>query len=95
MAWSLQLLLPILGTLGLIVLFMVLGFIFGVTGGRAPGWQARCTTCDRTRGAGDVGVIRVGKRSVGTVSRTIGRCSSCRGVRWIAVEPIPERAGSR
>ena len=74
-------------TLGLVALFGLLTLILRKTGGMAPGWQVRCTTCDRTRDAAEVGIVRIGAASAG--KRTLGWCSGCRRVRAIAIERKP------
>ena len=55
--------------------------------GYAPGWQLRCTRCGRTRDAGEAGLIRVGAASV--AKYTLGWCSNCRWLRFVAVERKP------
>ncbi|MDP6442680.1 MAG: hypothetical protein QF805_02715, partial [Pirellulaceae bacterium] len=49
----------------------------------APGWRIRCTTCGRSRRAAEAGVVRLG--AVGT-KRTLGKCSNCNALRWVAIE---------
>ncbi len=66
--------------------------ITGVPRGYAPGWQVRCTRCNKTKDAADVGMIRIGAASVG--KRLFGHCSNCKGFRWIAVEPARPEGGA-
>lgn len=56
--------------------------------GYAPGWQVRCTKCDRTRDAADVGITRIGAAGK---KYTLGWCSNCRWLRFIAIERKPEQ----
>jgi hypothetical protein len=66
---------------GWVLILLVLGPLVVVTaivrktGGYAPGWQLRCTTCGHTRDAGEAGIVRIGASSGG--KRTLGRCSAC------------------
>ena len=71
-------------TLGLVVFFVIVTLILRVTGGYAPGWQIRCTTCGRTRDAGKAGLVRVKAASAG--KRMLGWCSGCRRLRILAAE---------
>lgn len=61
-------------------------------GGYAPGWQARCTKCGHTRDASEVGVTRIGAWS--WKKYTLGWCSDCHRLRFIAVERRPAHADS-
>ncbi len=54
----------------------------------SPSWQIRCTRCGRTRDAASVGVIRLGARSYKKF--TLGWCSNCRWLRFLAIERSPE-----
>ena len=54
----------------------------------APGWQIRCTHCDQSCDASEAGVIRIGAKSIG--KRTLGWCSRCRSMRFLAIEVKPE-----
>jgi hypothetical protein len=62
--------------------------------GYAPGWQVRCTKCGRTREAAEVGIVRLGAWS--WKKYTLGWCSDCRWLRFLAVErkPAPADAGA-
>lgn len=53
----------------------------------APGWQIRCTKCNRSKPLGEVGSIRMGASSRG--KWTLGWCSQCRSLRWAAIERAP------
>ena len=55
--------------------------------GYSSGWQVRCTKCGRTRDAADVGIVKIGASS--RKSYTLGWCSSCRRLRFVAVERKP------
>ena len=76
------------------IVFVVIGGVFlglhlltritGVPKGYAPGWQVRCTHCNKTKDAADVGMLRIGATSVD--KRVFGRCSNCKGFRWLAIE---------
>lgn len=57
--------------------------------GYAPGLQIRCTKCGGTRNAADVGIIRMGATGK---TYTLGYCSNCRWLRFIAIEKKPEQA---
>ena len=57
------------------------------SGGNAPGWRVRCTSCGRTKDASVAGVVRLG--GWGT-KYSLGRCSGCVGWRWIAIERDPQ-----
>ena len=66
-----------------------------VRGGRRTGdWQLRCTRCDRTRGAGEAGLVRLGGFSIARY--TLGYCAGCgERLRIIAIErkpPVPVSA---
>ncbi|MEO0586270.1 MAG: hypothetical protein AAF078_01395 [Planctomycetota bacterium] len=98
MTWFSILLLSLAPLVGLVILFFVVGIGVRIAHGFggvdfAPGWQVRCTHCGKTRPAGEVGVARLGKSSTGTTSRTLGWCTGCKGVRWIAVEASGEVMG--
>ena len=65
--------------------------------GYAPGWQVRCTKCGRTRDASEVGVTRIGGWS--WKRYTLGWCSYCHWLRFLAIErkplhgaPVPARS---
>ncbi len=62
--------------------------------GYAPGWQVRCTKCQRTRSASGVGIVRVGAWT--WKNFTPGWCSSCQWLRFLAVErkPVPAQSAS-
>jgi hypothetical protein len=68
--------------------FVALTLILRKTGGYAPGWQVRCTSCGWTRPAAEAGIVRVGAASRG--KWTLGWCRNCRKLRWIAIERQPE-----
>lgn len=55
--------------------------------GYAPGWRVRCTKCNRTRDASEVGMIRVGAWSY--KKYTLGWCSHCGRLRFVAIEKAP------
>ena len=55
--------------------------------GYAPGWQVRCTRCQATRDAGDVGIIRAGAWSWRKFA--VGWYSRCHRVSFLAVEQTP------
>ena len=57
---------------------------------RAPGWQVRCTGCDRTVDAARAGMVRLGAASRG--KRTLGFCRECRRVRLLAIERSAPRS---
>ena len=85
MNWIWFLCLPLgLGLIALFALFLILGLILYKTGGYAPGWQVRCTSCNKTREASEVGVIKIGAACVG--ERTVGWCSQCKKRRVLAIE---------
>ncbi|MEM6333839.1 MAG: hypothetical protein AAF823_10925 [Planctomycetota bacterium] len=99
MFWLSILLVSLASLVALVVLFLLTGVgmrIAHAFGGAdfAPGWQVRCTHCGKTRPAGEVGVARLGKSSVGSKTQTLGWCTGCKGVRWIAVEPSGEAMGA-
>lgn len=62
-------------------------------GDTAPGWILRCTRCQSWRPATEAGVVRLGAASRG--KRTLGRCSACGRISWIAVEKGPGEHGKR
>jgi hypothetical protein len=70
---------------GAACLFLLLVVVAGrLAGGYAPGWQIRCPACGRTADAGRAGIVRAGAASIGKL--TLGYCSQCRRLRWLAVE---------
>src|SRR5688500_9504147 len=84
MHWSVHILLA-LGPLVILALtFLVLNAVLRQTAGYAPGWQLRFTKCNRTRDAGEAGVIRIGAASVG--KRVLGYRSGRHQFRLIALE---------
>ena len=54
-------------------------------------WQVRCTGCNKTRDASEVGIFRI---ALPFPKWTIGHCRNC-GVRIIAIEPQQEEADPR
>ncbi len=62
---------------GLLTLLLLLGLLLRWTGGYAPGWILRCTSCGHTGDASKAGIIRIGARSWG--KRIVGHCSQCGG----------------
>ena len=62
--------------------------------GYTPRWRVRCVRCRTTRDASQVGIVRLGAWS--WLNRTVGWCSTCRGLRVLAIErqpdPIPSAA---
>jgi hypothetical protein len=52
--------------------------------GYAPGWQIRCTKCGQTRDASEAGLVRIGALS--WKKFTLGFCSHCHRLRFIAIE---------
>ena len=91
MHWSVHVLLTLGPFVILALIFLILNAVLRKTGGYAPGWQFRCTKCNRTRDAGEAGVIRMRAASVG--KRVLGYCCGCHRFRSLAVErqPSPER----
>lgn len=87
MHWAVQMLLILWPFFLIVGVFLCLHLITMCTGNSAPGWQLRCTECDRTRDAGEAGVTRIGAASIGKV--TFGYCSECQGFRWIVIERKP------
>jgi hypothetical protein len=75
-------------SVGLVLFYWIASFILTRTGGFAPGWQLRCPRCGRTGDASQAGIIRIGAASVG--KRILGRCSECKRLRWLALEPKPD-----
>jgi hypothetical protein len=69
-------------TIGLLTLVGAISFVLKRSGGYAPGWQLRCTTCGHTGDAAKAGLIRIGS----TESQTLGYCSKCSRLRWLAIE---------
>jgi len=57
---------------------------------QAPGWRIRCTHCDKSCDAGEAGVARIGAFSIGKC--TLGWCTSCRSMRILSIERMPETA---
>jgi hypothetical protein len=53
-------------------------------------WQLRCPGCGRTRRLEELGGLRIG---ASRGKRTLARCSHCRRLRWVVVEPVPEPGG--
>lgn len=88
MHWSVQMLLILWPVFLVVGVFACLHLITLCTGNSAPGWQLRCTQCDRTRDAAEAGVTRIGAASIGKA--TFGYCSECQGFRWIAIERARE-----
>jgi len=80
----LRLLVFVLALLGFI---MILGLLLRKMGANAEGWRVRCTSCGRTRPADNVGIIRMG--AISRLKYTLGRCSHCGGVRFMAIESDP------
>lgn len=76
---------------GLIALLVIITAALKRTGGHAPGWRVRCLSRGHTRPAEDAGIVRVGGAS--WRKYTLGRCSHCEGLRFIAVEPDPDAEG--
>jgi hypothetical protein len=85
--WSVHVLLALGPLVVLALIFLVLNAVLRRTGGYAPGWQFRCSNCNRTRDAGEAGVVRIGAASVG--KRALGYCSGCHQFRLIALERKP------
>ncbi|QDU71688.1 hypothetical protein [Mucisphaera calidilacus] len=75
--------------LSLFGFFAILSAIISRTGGYAPGWRIRCTTCGHHKPAAEAGIIRVA--AAGT-KYTLGRCSHCRKLRLVAIEKDPDAA---
>ncbi|MBN1516248.1 hypothetical protein JXA32_06730 [Candidatus Sumerlaeota bacterium] len=94
MPWCFHLLVTLGPLTAVALVFLALYLATLATGGKgyAPGWQVRCTRCNKTKDAGEAGLIRIKAASVGKV--TFGYCSNCQGFRWIAVERKPEAAES-
>ncbi|MEX0885409.1 MAG: hypothetical protein WD009_03120 [Phycisphaeraceae bacterium] len=82
MSWPVQVLIA-LGPLVVVASVVLLLRLIGVRG-HAPGWQLRCTRCDRTHDAAEAGLVRIGAASVGKF--TLGWCSGCRRLRRVAIE---------
>lgn len=53
-------------------------------------WQLRCTGCGKTKLLWDAGGVRYKKKSVGSASATLARCTTCRKWRWTVIERRPE-----
>ena len=64
--------------------FLLLSFVLRRTGGYAPGWVLRCTSCGHSADASAAGVVRLGATSKS--KRTLGHCSRCGSLRWLSVE---------
>lgn len=76
-------------------LFLTFKYIINATahdGDTAPGWIVQCTTCKSWRPASEVGVVRIG--AAGT-KYTLGRCSPCGKLRFVAIRRGPGEAGQR
>jgi len=55
-------------------------------------WQIRCPTCGKTKSGRETRLVRVAPRS--TTKRTLGRCTHCRGFKWLIIEAEPQEPQS-